>query len=368
MTSDTSPDTQPQPPAGSSRFRDAVRLVVWCVVCLAAPLVFLRGDPPTMEPEERADDQPDEKRRIGADTINVKAAIEELRAAKPDCIGIGNSMMYTRLGKTPEAMSALAGRKFFFLYKNGSDTPVWYLTLKNIVAASGVRPRAVLFFIRDNELTAPFAAKDDLSSYSNSLEVGREPELERFMRKSRGGQDGRVDHWLEDMYSFAEWKARMSHRLTDVAMDLGGGGSPKKSQRFALSARFSLENLRGDVGADVPLPEEFNLVTGSFDEVASSSLLPEILRIVKECGTRLIVFRVKRRPDEQTHLPEEPGAMRSYSDFLNRWLRDRGASYYDETYDTSIRLTDYLDGDHIRPERLDWYRDYFWKRMKGEFP
>lgn len=349
--------------------RSVARLLIWCLVCLAAPPLLLRESPSPEEvpvAEERGG-----RRSAAADSIDVRAVIEELRQTKPDYIGIGNSMMYTRLGSEPDAMSALAGRKFFFINKGGSDTPVWFLTLKNIVAASGARPRAVFFFIRDNELTTPYIGRDrGASPYLRSLRGEQEPELDAFMQRTQSDTAvvGRIDRWLEGAYSFPLVRERMTRRVTDLAMDLGGIGATKKAQRFALSARFGLEHLRGDVGADIPLTDDLNLMTSSYQGTTESSLLPEMMRVAKECGTRLLFFRVKRRPDAKTHLPEEPEAMRDYADFLKGWLAEREGIFFDETYDESIRLTDYLDGDHIRPERQEWYRDYFWKRMKGVFP
>lgn len=343
------------------------------MACLSAPWLLLHNQPGE-EAEAPSIEQPQAKKRrvTGADTIDVKAAIADLQAARPDYIGIGNSMMFTRLGKTPEAINALTGKKFFFIYKNGSDAPVWYLTLKNVVAASGVRPKAVLLFVRDNELTAPYAGRSEglSSAYIKSVSQDHEPVLEQFMQQARATVPamGQLGGWLSAAYTFPTWQDQMTRRMTDLAMDMGGGGAPKKAQRFALSARFGLEHLRGDVGSDMAQTDELSLLTSSYSESTEASLLPEMLKLTRECGTRLIVFRVKRRPDALTHLPEEPAAMRDYAQFLKGWLDGQNGRFFDETYDLSIQLTDYLDGDHIRPERIDWYRTYFWQRMSGEFP
>lgn len=343
--------------------------MIWCAACLAAPPLVLRDGP--READLPAAEEPAGRRNAGADTINVRAVIAELRAAQPEYIGIGNSMMYTRLGKTPDAISALTGRKFFFIHKGGSDTPMWFLTLKNIVAASGVRPKAVFFFVRDNELTTPYVGRDrSASPYLKSLRGEHEPELDAFMLKTQSNAAvvGRVDRFLESAYAFPATNELMTRRVTDLAMDLGGGGVPKKELRFALSARFGLERLRGDAGTDFAKEDALSLMTTGYQESINASLLPGMLRLAEACGTRLLFFRVKKRPDAETHLPEEPEAMRDYADFLQGWLNERGGIFFDETYDTSIRLTDYLEGSHIRPERMEWYCDYFWKRMKGVFP
>ncbi len=364
---DPSSDAQSPPVAHSNQWREAVRLIFWCVTCLIAPLIIIRGGPP-VPGDEKA---PLQKQRRGvADTIDVAAVIKELREQQPEYIGIGNSMMFTRLGMTPEAISALTGRKFYFIYKGGSDAPVWFLLLKNVVAASGIHPKAVFLFVRDNELTAPFTGKTGDAAYLKAVNGENDPVLEKFMGNVPAGSAGEksAGQWLGGLYAFSGWREEMTRRVTDVAMDLGGGGAAKKAQRFVLTARFGLDHLRGDVPSDLSKTDETGLTVGSYAEGAEASLLPGMMRVAREAGTRLLVFRVKRRPDAVTNLPEEPAAMRDYARFLDGWLKERNGLFFDETYDVSIRLTDYLDGDHIRPERRDWYRGYFWERMKGVLP
>lgn len=368
VTPDSSLDAQPPRVANSGQWREAVRLIGWCAACLVAPLLIIRGGPPVPGDEKAPVMQ---KRRGVTDTIDVPAVIKELREQQPDYIGIGNSMMFTRLGLTPGAISTLSGKKFYFIYKGGSDTPVWYLVLKNVVAASGIHPKAVFLFVRDNEVTAPFTGKTGDAAYVKSLNGEHDPVLDKFMHKEEPvgpvGAKG-VNQWLSGLYAFPGWREEMTRRVTDMAMDLGGGGAAKKAQRFVLSARFGLEHLRGDVPSDLAQADELGLTAGGYAEGAQASLLPEMMRVVREAGTRLLVFRVKRRPDAVTHLPEEPAAMRDYAHFLDGWLKQRDGLFFDETYDVSIHLSDYLDGDHIRPDRQEWYRGYFWQRMKNILP
>lgn len=374
MMPDTTTEMPSRPAAPGDRRRDFLRLAAWCALVLAAPLLILR-DYGIQAVTPDATPAPVEKRRgspdVGAETIDVQATIAEIREARPDYIGIGNSMMFTRLGKTPAAMNEITGRKFYFIYKSGSDTPMWFLTLKNIIAASGVRPKLVFFFIRDNELTTSYVGRDrDASPYLTSLRGRDEPELDAFMKKT-AGQDvvvGRVDHWLGSMFSFPRQNEEMTRRVTDLAMDLGGAGMPKKELRFLLSDRFALDRLRGDAAGDQPVADALSLMTSSHEEGVKASLLPDMLRVAEKCGTRLLFFRVKKRPDAATQLPKEPGGMREYADFLGGWLGEHGALFFDESYDLSIHLDDYQEGSHIKPGRIDWYRRYFWQRMEGVFP
>ncbi|MBL9116892.1 MAG: hypothetical protein JNJ83_17940 [Verrucomicrobiaceae bacterium] len=300
-------------------------------------------------------------RGTGDAVINVEQARRDIVAAAPDVVGIGNSMMFTRLGKSPVELSALSGKKFFFLYKNGSDAPIWYLALKNIIAESGARPKAILLFVRDNELTAEFSSENEgAAPYLTSLRSPEEPELDNFMQKSGNHPTSMLGLW----FTFPTLQEKASSRLTDLALDLGGGGTAKKAMRFMLTERFGLDHLRQDLGS------EFKSKDSNVPDVAGveRSLLPHILGVTKRIGAKLIVFRIKRRPDATTQLPPEPAAMRAYSESMGRWLKEHGAVWFDETYDEQIKLSDYLDGDHISPARMEWYRSYFWQRTKELFP
>jgi hypothetical protein len=359
MTSDGFSPKVPPIIAGPTVSAGSLKILVWLVACLGAPLLLLRSSPST-KPDDASVDREDVPRRIA-----------DLQAAQPDYIGIGNSMMFTRLGKTPQSISTLTGKRFHFLYRGGSDSLIWYLMLKNIVVPSGVRPKAIFLFVRDNELTTPYFGTDaQTSPYISSLRSAQEPELDRYVAPPSSGptdQPGMIRS-LSRLYSFPDWRESMSRRLTNAAMDVGGLGAPKKAQRFVLSARFDLDHLRADVPVDLPKVDRMTLMPGGYEAATEASLLPAMIQLANECGAKLLVFRIKRRPDAATHLPEEPAAMRDYAKFLGEWLEARGGLFFDETYDPSIQLSDYLDGDHIRPDRLSWYQGSFWQRTREVFP
>jgi hypothetical protein len=103
-------------------------------------------------------------------------------------------------------------------------------------------------------------------------------------------------------------------------------------------------------------------------DAEEQSLMPAMMEVAHKNGIKLIFFRVKRRPDEHGVVDDEPPEMRGYTQHLKRWIEERGGVFFDESYDPAIQLSDYLDGDHIRPDRMGWYQEYFWKRMSGLFP
>ena len=354
------------------------RLVIWCALCALVPVALLRVVKPKKDPTRIAVIKSD----VAADIRDVPKTIAELEAANPDYVAIGNSMLYTRLGKTPEAMNALTGKKFFFIVKNGSSSAAWYLTLKNIVAASRAHPKLVFFFIRDNDLTSPFfRTAGTYATYLNSLRGPNEPVLDDILRvaPTRKGPVGTVSQWLNakgGLYSFPAWDEKYPRQLIDLSMDIGGGGMPKADLRSALSARFAINHLRGDMAADLPAsgsgdgfaPDSYNDLNGNYHDAEEHSFLPAMMQVAKEHDLKLLFFRIKRRPDDQGRIDDEPPELRSYAQHLKAWIEAHGGLFFDESYDLSIPRSIYQDGDHVAEDQMDWYRASFWKRMAHLFP
>ncbi|MDB6139149.1 MAG: hypothetical protein JWO94_2221 [Verrucomicrobiaceae bacterium] len=372
----SSPDAI-EPLAPRPRLPAFGRLLLWCVLTIAVPVLVLGRVMPD----------------IGLKTVPLKLMGDEgvmdlgreiaaLKSAGPDYVGIGNSMLYTRLGRTPDQMNALTGKKFFFIIKDGSASAAWYLTLKNLVAASGVKPRVVFFFIRDNDITSPkFRTAGRSELYINSLRTLREPVLDKLLgtETAQVGLIEGVSDWLNGptgCLNFTAWDDKFPHRVSDMAMDLGGGGGTKLAQREALAQRFAIEHLRGDVAADMPASnadstqrlDSYNKLSTNYGEAEDHSFLPAMMEVAREHGIKLLFFRVKRRPDELGNVSTETPQLRLYARQLKQWIEAHGGLFFEETDDSTILESDYLDGDHIRPERLGWYQEYFWKRMEGVFP
>jgi len=365
-------------PASRGTVPSIVSLLIWCVLTVAVPVVVLGKILTGVGFKAVA------LKSFGdAALMDVSREVSELQATKPDYVGIGNSMLYTRLGRTPEKMNALTGKKFALIVKDGTASAAWYLALKNVVAASGVKPKAVFFFIRDNDITSPkFRTVGRSAPYLDSMRNKREPALDKVLgaEPASFGVVDTVSDWLNGpngLFTFKLWDEKVPNRMIEVAMDLGGGRTGKVAQRAALAQRFSIENLRGDVAADMPSAsagetrrlDSYNELSNNYGESAmDQSLLPAMMEVAHQEGIKLLFFRVKRRPDAKGNVKDEPPEMRGYAQHLKHWIEERGGLFFDESYDPTIQLSDYLDGDHIRPDRMDWYQEYFWKRMSGVFP
>ena len=371
--SPSSSNSNPASPRGA-----ILRLVIWGGLTLLIPVLLLRMMKPKKDPTAVVVIKSD----VAQDVRDVPKTIAELKAANPDYVAIGNSMLYTRLGKTADAMNKLTGKKFFFIVKNGSSSASWYLTLKNIVAASGVKPKLVFFFIRDNDLTSPFfRTSGTYAKYMNSLRGPSEPVLDEILRvptEKQGviGTAARLLNGKGGVFNFPAWDEKFPRQLIDLSMDIGGGGVSKTELRSVLSARFAVEHLRGDMAADLPAPgsgdgyapDSYNDLNGNYKDAEAHSFLPAMMQVAKEHQLKLLFFRIKRRPNDQGIVSDESPELKPYAEHLKHWIEERGGLFFDETYDPAIPRTIYQDGDHVAEDSMDWYRASFWKRMAPLFP
>jgi hypothetical protein len=77
--------------------------------------------------------------------------ISDLARMNPGIVVIGDSRAGSRID--PALLDQLTGQRTAPILYAGSGPAWWYLALKNWVIASGVRPRAVVVFFRDTNLT-----------------------------------------------------------------------------------------------------------------------------------------------------------------------------------------------------------------------
>ena len=95
---------------------------------------------------------------------------------QPGYVIIGDSMAGTRVDE--RRLVELAGVQVAPLLQPGSGSAFWYLALKNWVVASGIRPRMVLIFFRDANLTDVMFRLDEQFRWALDLAaLDREDEL-----------------------------------------------------------------------------------------------------------------------------------------------------------------------------------------------
>jgi hypothetical protein len=280
-------------------------------------------------------------------------AVASLRESANDYILIGDSMAGTRID--PGQLSRLIGRHgAAALFHSGSGPAYWYLTFKNFVINAGLRPKAVVFFFRDENLTDTL-----FRYYPGALDrVARSHELvlDELLAARSHGTFYRFHGAIRRLYQYDQTRAWLEPMLVNAPV----AWSARRRDRKTLLDRinnevFTLEALRpmdaADMAAGAGASQDFarNLPT---------SVLPEILRLSKMSGVRVAFVRVQRRPAPDGPAPQAE-ALRRYVQDLRRYLETNGALFHDDWGDPDEPLSVYGDGDHVARNFRRTYTELF---------
>ena len=268
-------------------------------------------------------------------------AVATLREADCDYILIGDSMAGTRID--PEYLSSLVGgHGVAALFHPGSGPAYWYLTFKNFVVNAGLRPKAVIFFFRDENLTDTL-----FRVYPSALDrVARnqEPVLDEILAARARGAFYQVHGAIRRLYQYDRTRAWLEPLIIRAPVAWSAGRRARRKLLDTINNEvFSLEALRPMVAADMMASSGEAL---DFDRNLPTSVLPEILRLSKVSGIRVAFVRVQRRPTAAGPPPQSP-ALQDYVTKLRRYLEANGAVFRDDWGDPDQPLSAYEDGDHV---------------------
>ena len=289
--------------------------------------------------------------------------IEALRYGVPTWVFIGDSMLGTRIDPLRLGqISSTHDETVAFLFHAATGPAWWYLSFKNHLVASGIKPRTVFVFFRDTNLTDTLFRLESL--YGTALDevaLDREPELDAAVAQSKRGAWSRVHTLVNGVYEadlVTGWMEPAIRRWFVNARY----PDPVARMRFdqMLDERFSLAQLRTDVAADLSAAND----GADFDRDLPRSVLPPMLQLAREHGITLCFVRVQRRPAGGTP-PPQPDTLKRYVASLKAWLEANGALFHDDWGDPALTEDMYADGDHVGDRRR--YTDNFRKRLDPLF-
>lgn len=277
------------------------------------------------------------------------APLEELRAIQPGIVIIGDSMA-GRIHK--RRLEELAGTAVAPLLRNASGSAHWFLIFKNYIVASGHRPRAVVVFFRDTNLTDPmFRLGDPYRANADPLSRGFEPELNAAVASRTQGGWFRVHSAVDRFYQIDRVRTWLEPRLAELPAEPG--------LLEELNTAFALDRLRPAVAADMASAGAEPL---DFERDVRRSLLPEFLRLAREHELPVIFVRVLRRP-ENGRAPAESPALRQYVRALGAYITANGAIFRDDRDYPGMASLQYDDGDHISRVSMVPYTELFFEQM-----
>lgn len=285
-------------------------------------------------------------------------AVASLKESRPDYVVIGDSMAGTRINAA-ELSRRIGGRSVAPILQSGSASAYWYLAFKNFVVNARIAPRAVIFFFRDENLTAPL-----LRVYPTSLDrvaYDHEAALDRVLAANLHGPMFRLHLAAEQLYGYSLTRDWLERRLTAAPLGLTVPEAGRESFLKDMNERlFPLESLRPMVAADLPEATDVGHAL-DFDRRLEDSLLPEIIRLSQQSGIRVAFIRVQRRPGPDGP-PVQSDALRRYMRKLSTWLAKNGAYFHDDWGDPEQPLRIYEDGDHVARDYRTYYTALFVRR------
>lgn len=288
--------------------------------------------------------------------------IPALAGMNPTWVVIGDSMAGSRID--PALLTRLTGGRTAPLLYAGSGPAWWYLALRNWVIPSGIRPKAVVVFFRDTNLTNVMF-RIDATWALDTAALDREDDLNAVVARRRGTAFYQVRDRIDRAY-----QASQARRWMEPAVNEWPARAifPFRRQRAAflerLNDRFGLAHLRPMDAADMQATEDRE---ADFDAFVGDSTLPLMLRDARAAGLTLLLVRVQRRP-LNGRAPEQSAALRRYVSALHGYVESHGGVFMDDTGDPAQTLELYEDGDHLSREGRRRYTETFAVRLRQRFP
>lgn len=285
--------------------------------------------------------------------------IDDLRRLRPAYVFIGDSMA-RRI--SPARLAEISGTSVAPLYQNSTGPAFWYLTFKNHLIPSGVRPERVFFFFRDTfltdtlfRLTGRYRAKVDTAASDS------EPELNGIVAARTGSDWYRVHGAIDEAYAIERTREWLEPRLTAWPAAIIRGRDDADALLDEANDAFDLERLRSMTTADVDAASDAD---ADFDANVESSVLPLILSLARAHDIRVCFVRVVRRPDDGRP-PQDSPALAEYVRKFREYVLARGAAFLDDKDDPRLAQLPYSDGDHIIEAARPLYTDLFWPRIQA---
>jgi hypothetical protein len=289
--------------------------------------------------------------------------ISDLQVIQPGYVVIGDSMAGTRVDE--RRLIELTRTQVAPLLHPGSGSAFWYLTLKNWVIASGVRPRLILIFFRDTNLTDVMFRLDEQFRWSLDLAaLEKEEDLNRVVAR-RLGLLHRARRLVDGVVGAEQARQRLEPAVTAWPVNAMLSSRRRQAEFMTgMNERLGLDHLRKMEAADIQIGEG---PAFDFASDVEQSVLPLMLAEASKARLTLGFVRVQRRPTAHRP-PAQSAALRRYVADLRAYVTARGAIFHDDTGDPALTLDIYEDGDHLARHARRRYTENLYNRLRPHFP
>jgi hypothetical protein len=288
--------------------------------------------------------------------------ITDLQRMQPGYVVIGDSMAGTRVDD--RRLGELTGVPIAPLLQAGSGSAFWYLALKNWVIASGIRPRMILMFFRDDNLTDVLFRLDQQFRWALDLAAtDHEDELNAAIAR-RLGPLHRVHGFVDSTMGAEQARKRLEAGIADWPASVMIPSRRRREEFMTqMNIRFGLDHLRTMEAADIQIGDEPSF---DFARDVDRSALPLMLRDAKAAGLTICFVRVQRRPTANRPPAQSPSLVRYVRD-LEQYVTARGGLFHDDTGDPAMTLDLYADGDHLARNARRFYTETLYNRLRQHF-
>ncbi len=285
--------------------------------------------------------------------------IEELRYLKPGYIILGDSMA-GRIHR--DRLAHLTNDAVAPMQQVATGSGRWYLIFKNYIVFSGVRPKYVVVYFRDTNLTeVTWRLLGDQREGTDEVALQQEPELNAAVAARLAGPWYRAHQVVDDVYGVSRARSWLQPQLTFWPARVLAGTRGGQELERDVNALFALERLRPIPQSDMAAAEDRE---ADFTRWVDASILPAWLRLAREHDLQLLFVRVQRRTLDGAPRPESPALVRYVAE-LRAYLTAQGALLVDERDYPAIWALPYHDGDHLAPEARLEYTDIFFNILQS---
>ncbi|MBA31235.1 MAG: hypothetical protein CL748_01710 [Chloroflexi bacterium] len=301
----------------------------------------------------------------------------QISNSSPDFVFIGNSMLETRIND--KHLEKISNKDVILLTLPGGMSSAWYLYFKNFVVQTNIKPKNVFIFFRDYELSKPlyrttgeYSQKLDLLSYDEEQEFD-------FIIDSNSGIGEKLSRIFDDIYPVQSKKNKARDLINRMAVTpfipkiipytilrISVGLNDEKylpilrkykDVQNSTNDLFDRKNFRS-----TEISEISNIST-KFEE--NDSFLSALVNMSKNNDIELTFVRVQKRPNIDNSFNFDPN-LQEYINQLSSYLRNKEINFIDLS-ERSFGVEYYLDGDHINPEYIEEYTDFFYKEHINYF-
>jgi hypothetical protein len=277
--------------------------------------------------------------------------LQAIEASRPEVVIVGDSLVEENVDSA--ALSAMLHKDVYPMAQPGSSSAVWYLMMKNILAAreASYHPPTVIILFRDDILTAPAYRVN--GQYTLPIENLASSTDTLVSQLSYINQMNPLEKWANAYFPIYDQRLYVRSRLdyqiryvpTRLLLKCG-----KRCTDAAMDQQLRTTNMQWEVLSDIVFSAESYLYSApllDFKRQLPHSYLPEIVRLAHENGMRLIMVRAK------THVfptkASEPPGLDAYLADLANYFRQNGVIYVDLA-NADIPAKYFVDLVHMSPE------------------